>query len=142
LLVSITEGEGKEGDIELLLDLAHDICKASLCGLGQTAPNPVLTTIRYFRNEYEAHIHDKWCQAGVCKTLCTFIIDKEKCKGCTMCAKKCPAKAITGEKKLPHLIDQSACIKCRSCYEVCKFGAVTIAPANKVENKVEQKEVL
>jgi NADH:ubiquinone oxidoreductase subunit F (NADH-binding) len=126
LLVSITEGEGKVGDIELLLDLAIDICKTSLCGLGQSAPNPVLTTIKYFRNEYESHINDKWCQTGTCKTLCTFIIDKDKCKGCAMCAKKCPAKAITGEKKLPHLIGQLECIKCRSCYEACKFGAVTI----------------
>lgn len=135
LLVDITEGRGKDGDIELLLDLAKDIGKASLCGLGQTAPNPVLTTIKYFRNEYEAHIHDKWCQTGVCKTLCTFFIDKEKCKGCTLCAKKCPAKAITGEKKLPHLIDQSICIKCRTCFDVCKFDAVTICPGNKFEGE-------
>ncbi|MBF0472588.1 MAG: NADH-quinone oxidoreductase subunit NuoF [Nitrospirae bacterium] len=135
LLYEITEGRGKEGDIELLLDLAADIGRSSLCGLGQTAPNPLITTIRYFRNEYEEHIHDKWCQTGVCKTLCTFVINKEKCKGCTLCAKKCPAKAISGEKKEPHSVDQSLCLKCRTCYEVCKFDAVSICPGKKIDKE-------
>ncbi len=137
-LTDITEGRGKEEDIELLLDLSHDIINTSLCGLGQTAPNPVLTTIKYFRDEYESHIKEQWCKAGVCRELSTFYIDEALCKGCGMCAKACPKGAITGEKKKPYRINYELCIKCRSCYEACppKTGAVKIGPKNMfVESK-------
>ncbi|MBI4825406.1 MAG: NADH-quinone oxidoreductase subunit NuoF [Nitrospirae bacterium] len=131
-LIDITEGRGKESDIELLLDLSHDIINTSLCGLGQTAPNPVLTTIKYFKHEYESHIIDGWCKSGVCKELSTFYIDPELCKGCGLCLKACPRGAITGEKKQPHKVDNDLCIKCRSCYMACppKFGALKIGPGN------------
>ncbi len=142
MLTDITEGRGKEGDIEMLEDLANDIIAASLCGLGQTAPNPVLTTIRYFRDEYESHIRDKWCKAGVCKSLVTFYVDPEKCTGCGACARVCPQKAITGERKKPHNIDQSLCIKCRQCYETCKFGALKTGPADMFKEKVEEISTL
>ncbi|MBQ7999619.1 MAG: NADH-quinone oxidoreductase subunit NuoF [Ruminococcus sp.] len=124
ILTRITDGEGKEGDIELLEELCNAIKDGALCGLGQTAPNPVLTTIRYFRHEYEAHINDKKCPAHECTNLITYVIDKDKCKGCTLCAKKCPAEAITGTLKNPHEIDINKCIKCGQCRTVCKFGAV------------------
>jgi NADH:ubiquinone oxidoreductase subunit F (NADH-binding)/Pyruvate/2-oxoacid:ferredoxin oxidoreductase delta subunit len=126
MLVDITEGKGKPEDIDLLVDMGEAIKKGSLCGLGQTAPNPVLTTIRYFRDEYEAHINDKSCPALVCKALISYRIDPDKCKGCMICAKSCPAEAITGEKKQLHVIDQSECIRCGMCLEKCpkKFNAV------------------
>ncbi len=124
ILTRITEGEGKEGDIELLEELCNAIKDGALCGLGQTAPNPVLTTIRYFRHEYEAHINEKKCPAHECTSLITYEIDKDKCKGCTLCAKKCPAAAITGALKNPHEIITDKCIKCGQCRTVCKFGAV------------------
>lgn len=123
ILTRIVEGEGRDGDIELLLELAIQIKDGSLCGLGQTAPNPVLTTIRYFRNEYEDHIYRKKCTAKQCKVLLTYSIDGEKCTGCTLCSRKCPAAAISGEVKKPHEIDQSLCIKCGKCAEVCRFSA-------------------
>ncbi|GAB4406539.1 MAG: NADH-quinone oxidoreductase subunit NuoF [Thermodesulfovibrionales bacterium] len=129
-LVDITEGRGKEGDVELLEDLAQDIINTSLCGLGQTAPNPVLTTIRYFRDEYESHIREGWCKAGVCRDLVTFYIDESTCTGCGACARVCPQKTISGEKKKPHYINQELCIKCRSCYEACKFNSVKIGPGS------------
>lgn len=131
-LIDITEGRGKEGDIELLEDLSHDIINTSLCGLGQTAPNPVLTTIKYFRNEYENHIKNHWCASGVCSTLSTFYINADLCIGCGMCKRKCPVNAVSGEKKKPHSIDQEICIKCRTCYEVCppKARAVKVGPKN------------
>lgn len=124
ILERITEGKGKEGDIELLEELCVKIKDGSMCGLGQTAPNPVLTTIKYFRNEYEDHILNKKCTAHSCTSLLEFTIDPEKCTGCTRCAKKCPVKAISGEAKKTHVIDQAKCIKCGKCEEVCKFDAV------------------
>ncbi len=132
LLTDISEGRGKESDIELLQDLSADIINTSLCGLGQTAPNPVLTTIKYFRDEYESHIKEKWCKAGVCRELSTFYIDETLCKGCGLCLKACPKDAITGEKRKPHTINNELCIKCRSCFVACpaKFGAVMIGPGN------------
>ena len=127
ILVRICEGNGTEGDIELLEELAEAVKDASLCALGGTAPNPVLSTIRYFREEYRSHIKDKTCPAGVCKALITFSIDEEKCKGCRLCAKNCPQEAISGEAKQVHTIDQSKCIKCGVCADVCKFEAVLVA---------------
>ncbi|MGE4214638.1 MAG: NADH-ubiquinone oxidoreductase-F iron-sulfur binding region domain-containing protein [Anaerotignaceae bacterium] len=126
ILTRITEGNGKDGDIELLENLANQIKSSSLCGLGQTAPNPVLTTIRYFRNEYEDHIYNKKCTAKQCKPLISFEIDKEKCIGCTMCARNCPVNAITGKVKETHVIDKNLCIKCGKCVTSCKFDAVKI----------------
>ncbi len=126
ILERICEGQGKEGDIELLEELAHAIKDASLCGLGQSLPNPVLSALAHFRDEYEAHIREKRCPAGVCKALITFSIDAEKCKGCRVCAKNCPQEAISGQAKEPHEIDQDKCIKCGVCADVCKFDAVVI----------------
>jgi len=123
ILERITEGKGEEGDIEKLQELAAQIKDSSLCGLGQTAPNPVLTTIKYFRHEYEAHIKDRKCPAKSCKQLITYMIN-EKCIGCTVCARVCPTKAISGERKQPHLIDQDRCIKCGACYDACKFSSI------------------
>ena len=126
ILTRITEGKGREGDVELLQDLCNGIKAGALCGLGQTAPNPVLTTIRYFRDEYDAHIREARCPAHECAALKKYSIDPAKCKGCTMCARKCPVQAIAGELKKPHVIDQSKCIKCGQCHTVCKFGAVVV----------------
>ena len=127
ILERITAGEGREGDVERLESMALNIKRTSLCGLGQTAPNPVLTTIRYFRDEYEAHIREKRCPAGKCKALITYYIDPELCTGCMLCAKKCPTACISGEKKQPHVIDTAECIKCDTCRQVCKFDAVRVA---------------
>jgi len=126
ILDYITRGFGQEGDIELLEELGQAVKTASLCGLGQTAPNPVLTTIRYFRDEYEAHIKEKTCPAGVCKDLITFYIVPEKCPGCGLCARYCSADAISGEKKKPYVIDEEKCISCGVCREVCNFDAVLV----------------
>ncbi len=126
ILDRICAGEGKEGDIELLEELGSMIQKFSLCGLGTAAPNPVLTTVLYFRNEYESHIRDKKCPAGVCKNLFHYEVDADACTGCGVCRRKCPQEAISGEKKEPHEIDQDKCIKCGICYDVCKFDAIAI----------------
>jgi len=126
ILERICEGQGNEEDIPLLEDLSEQIRAGSLCQLGQTAPNPVLTTIRYFRNEYEAHIRDKKCLAKQCKSLLTFGIDEQKCVGCTLCKRKCPTEAIIGEVKKCHVIDADKCIKCGECAAVCRFDAVAI----------------
>ena len=126
ILTRICDGDGREGDIELLEELGTMVQKFSLCGLGTAAPNPVLTTILYFRDEYTEHIHDKKCRAGVCKNLFHYEIDKEACTGCQVCFRQCPQDAISGEKKKPHAIDQEKCIKCGICYDGCKFGAIAI----------------
>ncbi len=124
ILTRITEGRGRKGDIELLETLSSDVKTSSLCGLGQTAPNPILSTIKYYRDEYEAHINEKRCPAGVCRDLLTYSILEDACKGCTACMRVCPAGAITGEKKKPHVINQDLCIKCGACFETCKFKAI------------------
>ncbi len=126
ILERITNGEGVEEDIDTLEWMGQAIKDGSLCALGGSAPNPVLTTIRYFRDEYEAHIRDKKCPAGVCKALITYSIDPEACTGCGACARICPTEAATGEKKEPHSIDMEKCIKCGACYESCKFDAVKV----------------
>ncbi len=126
ILTRITKGEGRDGDIELLEELCVGVKEGALCGLGQTAPNPVLSTIRYFRNEYEAHIYEKRCPTCECTDLVEYYIDKEKCRGCTLCAKKCPVDAISGSLKAPHTIDTEKCIKCGQCKTLCKFGAVCV----------------
>ena len=126
ILKDICAGKGKKSDIDLLIELSHSVHGGSVCGLGQTAANPVLTTIRYFRDEFEAHIEDKRCPAKVCKPLISYLIDEEKCAGCTLCAKSCPVNAISGEKKKVHVIDQGLCVQCGVCLEKCpkKFDAV------------------
>ena len=127
ILTRITEGHGEEGDIEKLEELSVQIKNNSLCGLGQTAPNPVLTTIKYFRDEYEAHIRDKKCPAKSCVQLLTYEVIADKCTGCTVCAIKCPVDAIDGARKETHFIRQDDCIKCGECYSRCKFEAIKLS---------------
>ena len=125
MLNKITEGNGTLEDLDKMEELCHYIMNNALCGLGQTAPNPVLSTLKYFRKEYEAHVVEKRCPAGVCKKLLQYVIDTNKCTGCTLCARKCPVSCIAGKVKEPHVIDQSKCIKCGACMENCKFGAIS-----------------
>ncbi len=124
ILERITEGKGEEGDIEKLELLAKNIKASALCGLGQTAPNPILSTLKYFRHEYEAHVYDKKCPSGVCKSMLQYTIDAAKCKSCGLCTKVCPMNCISGEKKVPYVIDQSKCAKCGACLEKCPFKAI------------------
>ncbi len=126
ILERIINGEGKDGDIEILHNLAIQIKEGSLCGLGQAAPNPVLTTIKYFRNEYEDHIYNKKCTAKQCSSLLTYSIDKDKCSGCTLCKRNCPVSAISGNVKEPHELDMQVCVKCGKCKTVCRFSAVIV----------------
>jgi NADH:ubiquinone oxidoreductase subunit F (NADH-binding)/(2Fe-2S) ferredoxin/ferredoxin len=145
ILTNITEGKGKEGDIELLEEIAVSTGDASLCALGRTAPNPVLSTIRYFRDEYEAHIVEKRCPAYVCKELISYYIDPDKCKACMICLRKCPAEAIVGGKNQIHVIDQEKCTKCGTCFEVCpdRFGAVTRLSGEPVPPPIpEEKRII
>ena len=125
ILEKISAGRGEIEDLDKLDELAHYIQANALCGLGQTAPNPILSTIEHFRDEYEAHIIDKRCPAGVCKALLNYVIDPEKCKGCTKCARNCPVGAISGAVKQPHVIDSAKCIKCGACMDNCAFGAIS-----------------
>jgi NADP-reducing hydrogenase subunit HndC len=125
ILERICDGNGVPEDLDALEDLAVALQNGALCALGQTAPNPVLSTLKWFRDEYEAHIYEKRCPAGVCKGLLSYVIDAEKCKACGLCKKNCPADAITGEKKVAHKIDPDKCIKCGACFNACKFDAIT-----------------
>jgi NADH-quinone oxidoreductase subunit F len=126
ILVEIAEGRGKEGDVELLERISKSIIDGALCALGNSAPNPVLSTIRYFRDEYRAHIEEKRCPAGVCKALITYSVDAQKCTGCTLCSKVCPTGAASGERKKVHSIDTTKCTKCGACRESCKFDAIIV----------------
>jgi NADH-quinone oxidoreductase subunit F len=142
ILTNITKGKGKEGDIELLEELAETAVEASLCALGKSAPNPFLSTLKYFREEYEAHINDKRCPALACKELINFYIDPDRCTGCGTCRKQCPADAINGDKNLIHIIDQDKCTRCGTCFEVCppKFSSVVKLSGEPVPDPVPEEE--
>jgi NADP-reducing hydrogenase subunit HndC len=138
ILTAIRQGRGREGDLELLEELGAFMQDASLCALGSTAPNPVLSTLRYFRDEYEAHIREKKCPARVCPDLIAFYIDPDKCSACGLCLKQCPTEAIVGGRKIVHIIEQEKCIKCGTCFEVCpeRFSAVLKLPGGPVPQAV------
>ena len=143
-MVRITQGQGKMSDLEELEELALKVKQSSLCGLGQTAPNPVLTTLKYFREEYIEHIQNKRCQALHCRELIRFRVNEEVCTGCTLCAKVCPTQAATGQRKEAHRIDEALCIKCGLCFEACRFNAIEIttgAVASEVAAGTEAAEV-
>ena len=142
ILTRITEGNGKESDIALLKDLAETAKEAALCALGKSAPNPFLSTLRYFEDEYEAHIKEKRCPALSCKELIAYYIDPAQCKACMICARKCPADAIDGGKNKIHLVDQDKCTKCGTCYEVCpsRFSAVTKISGAPVPEPIPEEE--
>jgi len=135
ILTDICEGRGRAGDIGLLRDISKTMSAASLCGLGKSAVNPVLTTLDYFPEEYEEHINERFCRAGVCRKLCTFAIDEDACTGCGLCIKACPADCIRGDKKQPHAIDPMCCVACGSCRDVCRFGAVKVEKSGKINEK-------
>jgi NAD-dependent dihydropyrimidine dehydrogenase PreA subunit len=126
IVTDITEGRGRSDQLDLLEELGETVQETSLCALGKTAPNPVLSTLRYFRPEYEAHIAQKRCPAGVCRALISYQIDEEKCTGCGACLRACPHGAVAGEKKKPHRILPDACTRCGICHDVCTFEAVAI----------------
>jgi NADH-quinone oxidoreductase subunit F len=142
ILTNITQGKGKEGDIELLEDLAETAVEASLCALGKSAPNPFLSTLRYFRDEYEAHIKEKKCPALSCKELIAYHIDPARCQACMICLRKCPVEAIDGAKKKIHIIDQDKCTKCGTCFEVCpdRFSAVKKISGEPVPSPIPEEE--
>lgn len=125
ILQKITEGNGEEEDLQKLASLCENIKNSSVCGLGQTAPNPVISTMKYFMNEYKEHVIDKKCKTGECKALADIKIDPEKCKGCGMCKRNCPVEAISGEIRQPHVIDKDKCIKCGTCISICPFHAIS-----------------
>lgn len=131
ILNRITEGAGIPEDLDTLDSLAASIKDSSLCGLGQTCPNPVLSTIRYFRAEYEEHINDRYCRSGVCKALFNYRIDQQRCNGCTACSRVCPVEAIEGQKKEPHAIIQELCTRCGSCIEKCPQDCIMITPVGR-----------
>jgi NADH-quinone oxidoreductase subunit F len=144
VLTRISNGEGREGDIEFLEELGQTVKDASMCGLGQTLPNPVLSTLRYFRDEYEAHIKEKRCPALVCKHLIQYYIDPDRCVGCLKCLKTCPVEAITGKLKYVHFIHQDKCTKCGQCLEVCppKVAAVRKVTGNDMEELEQLSEIV
>jgi len=136
IMTRITQGQGKLADLDTLETLARVVHSVSLCGLGKTAANPVLSTLRYFRPEYEKHIVDQYCPAGVCKKITSFQIVVDKCPGCGLCIKACPEGAITGEKKQPHVIDQTKCLRCGACYDACNLGAILTTSRAEMEKEV------
>ncbi|MFB3880457.1 MAG: NADH-quinone oxidoreductase subunit NuoF [Armatimonadota bacterium] len=140
LLNKITAGEGRPEDVEMLEYLGKWVAETSLCGLGQTAPNPVLSTIRHFREEYDEHVKDRFCRAGICRSLVRYEVDGEKCTGCGACVRRCPVSAIAGERRQAHMIDQAVCIKCGACYRACRFAAIGRLPAVDDLKRVEQAE--